>query len=275
MAEKTGISWTDHTFNPWWGCVRVSEACRHCYAETFANRVGQKVWGVQAERRFFGDKHWNEPRKWNAAAEAARQRRRVFCASMADVFEAREDLDVHRTRLWRLIEATPAIDWLLLTKRPENIAMMLPPTWVSAPRLNVWLGTTAEDQESADARTPQLLQVPAVVHFLSVEPMLGPITLRNWLGGTPAISWVITGGESGPGYRQMDQRWVRDLRDECIEAGRAFFHKQGSGLRAGVDPWVEEPDGSRWKWEQFPRTPFAPDGQFTPPERTSYFAVQK
>lgn len=121
MAKNSRIEWTTHTFNPWWGCVKVSPACKHCYAESWAKRVGSNVWGIKAERRFFGDKHWSEPVKWNAAAAASGMRARVFCASMADVFEDRRDLDVHRIRLWKLIEATPRLDWLLLTKRPEIV----------------------------------------------------------------------------------------------------------------------------------------------------------
>src|SRR5215831_14997448 len=114
MAENSKIEWTDHTFNPWWGCTKVSPACEHCYAEAWAKRVGQQVWGPKSLRRTFGDKHWHEPVKWNRDAEKSDVRRRVFCASMADVFEKRKDLDAQRIRLWGLIESTPALDWLLL-----------------------------------------------------------------------------------------------------------------------------------------------------------------
>lgn len=119
MGAATEIAWTDATFNPWWGCVRVSPGCENCYAESFAKRTGNAVWGVQAPRRFFPDKHWSEPRKWNAAAEKAGIRKRVFCASMADAFERREELDPWRAKLFALIEETPWLDWQLLTKRPE------------------------------------------------------------------------------------------------------------------------------------------------------------
>src|SRR5262245_52074261 len=176
MGKDSGIEWTHHTFNPWWGCMKVSPGCEHCYAETFSIRVGKKVWGPKADRRFFGDAHWAEPLKWNAVAARAGERHRVFCASMADVFEDRRELDGHRARLWRLIAATPHLDWLLLTKRPENLARMLP--WYShwenrvafepdEPWPNVWLGTTVEDQQRADERIPHLLRSPAAVRFLS------------------------------------------------------------------------------------------------------------
>ncbi|HEX4264577.1 MAG TPA: DUF5131 family protein, partial [Verrucomicrobiae bacterium] len=118
MGKNSSIEWTDHTFNPWWGCTKVSPGCEHCYAETWAHRVGQDVWGAKQDRRFFTDKHWQEPIRWNADAAESKKRRRVFCASMADVFENRDDLNKWRSKLWQLIIDTPWLDWLLLTKRP-------------------------------------------------------------------------------------------------------------------------------------------------------------
>jgi protein gp37 len=226
MSEKTGIEWTDHTFNPWWGCVRVSPACQHCYAETFAKRTGNAVWGVDAPRRFFGAKHWQEPAKWNRDAAKAGERRRVFCASMADVFEDRPDLDEPRGHLFGLIEATPMLDWQLLTKRPENIRGLLPSDWLERARPNVWLGTTVENQEYADVRLPHLIDVPAVVHFVSYEPALGPVRFEDW-----PLEWIIAGGESGAGFRTPDPDWFRAVRDGCERDGTAFFFKQWGGLR--------------------------------------------
>src|SRR5690348_736847 len=192
MGEGTKIQWTDHSFNPWWGCTRVSPGCEHCYAEAFAKRTGLG-WGVAAERRFFGDKHWNEPRRWNAAAEKEGRRHRVFCASMADVFEDRPELAPWRERLWDLIDETPWLDWQLLTKRPENVNRLVTPAWhTGAWPENVWLGTTVEDQRRAEERIPELLNCAAKVRFLSCEPLLGPVDLD--LDG---IQWVIVGGESG------------------------------------------------------------------------------
>lgn len=252
MGQQTGIEWTDHTFNPWWGCVRVSPACQHCYAETFAKRTGNAVWGVEAPRRMFGAKHWQEPAKWNRAAAAAGVRRKVFCASMADVFEDRLDLIEPRGHLFGLIEATPMLDWLLLTKRPENIARLFPSDWRARRRDNVWLGTTVENQAYADARIPHLLAVPAVVHFVSYEPALGPVDFRKWTEGypfVPTLDWIIAGGESGAGFREPDPEWFRDVRDVCAGRGVAFFFKQWGGLRPKTGGAAL--DGIEWK--QFPR----------------------
>jgi len=124
--KSTEIAWTHSTWNPWWGCTKVSPGCKRCYAETFAKRVGFKVWGQDGERRAFGNKHWAEPLRWNAEAEKAGERRRVFCASMADVFEDHSVAIAERPRLWSLIERTPMLDWLLLTKRPENVDLLGP-----------------------------------------------------------------------------------------------------------------------------------------------------
>lgn len=227
--KDSAIEWTDHTFNPWWGCEKVSPGCAHCYAETFAKRTGHRVWGSGAEHRFFGDKHWNEPLRWERAAKDAGMRQRVFCASMADVFEDRRDLDSQRARLWDLIRATPSLDWLLLTKRPENFRM-LPWGGYDDPWPNVWVGTTVEDQERADLRIPLIGVVPAVVRFLSCEPLLGPITLPS-----SNVHWVIVGGESGHGARPMWVAWAHSLVEQCRAAGIACFVKQ-----LGVDPrWAD------------------------------------
>ena len=222
MGKESKIEWTTHTFNPWWGCTKVSPACAHCYAETWAKRTGQKVWGDDAPRRFFGDKHWNEPLKWNKEAEGATERPRVFCASMADVFEKRDDLNEQRERLWKLIMATRNLDWLLLTKRPENILEMIPVDWRDMPHANVWFGTTAENQEQLNKRYGPLVSVPANVRFLSCEPLLGPLVLGNAAG----IDWVIVGGESGAGARPMNPDWARSIRDQCNAEGVAFHFKQ-------------------------------------------------
>lgn len=244
MGEKTEISWCDATFNPWWGCVKVSPGCANCYAETFAKRTGHSIWGPAAttQRRTFGDKHWQEPLKWHADAVKAGERRRVFCASMADVFEAHPQLHTERALLWMLIEQTPALDWLLLTKRPENIADMVPSWWRADGDWpdHVWLGTTVEDQAAAEKRIPILRQFSAPVLFLSCEPLLGPLDLQDlayevsgpeWAGVNKLVDWVICGGESGPRSRPMHPDWARSLRDQCQAAGVAFFMKQMGGVR--------------------------------------------
>lgn len=233
MAKNSKIEWTHHTFNPWWGCVKVSPACEHCYAEAWARRTGLDVWGQSARRRFLSEDYWQQPAKWDREAQAARERRRVFCASMADVFEDRQDLEASRRRLWQVIASTPRLDWLLLTKRPENVTHMVPwgPHWPE----NVWLGATIETQAWAERRLPQLLQHAAVVRFVSCEPVLGPIDLRPWLSqpvsGRRGIDWVIVGGESGPGSRPMHPEWARGLRDQCMAARVAFHFKQWGNWR--------------------------------------------
>ncbi len=224
VAKSTSIEWTDHTFNPWWGCTKVSPGCDHCYAELWARRVGESVWGRDEPRRFFSDAHWRQPRAWNSDAMERGERRRVFCASMADVFEDRRDLDSERERLWRLITETPNLDWQLLTKRPQNVCRLSP--WQGEWPKNVWLGTTVEDQVRADLRVPILLRVPASVRFLSCEPLLGPVDLSVLVGAERHIHWIIAGGESGPGARPMDPTWVRRLRDFCRASHIAFHFKQ-------------------------------------------------
>ncbi len=221
MAYDTGIEWCHHTFNPWWGCTKVSQGCKHCYAETMAARFGQDIWGPGRQRRTFAEKHWREPLKWNALDQAAGMRARVFCASMADVFEDNYELNDERTRLWQIIEETPQLDWLLLTKRPHLIAEMIPKDWLTDPRENVWYGTSIESPE-VYARLDMLRQTPAVVRFVSAEPLLAPLPELDLTG----IDWVIAGGESGPGARPLDEAWVRAIRDQCRAADVAFFMKQ-------------------------------------------------
>lgn len=258
MAENSKIEWTDHTFNPWWGCVRVSPGCVHCYAETFDRRVhgvDKHHWGVKAERRFFGDKHWNEPLKWNASAEKEGVRRRVFCASMADAFEDRVELVPQRARLLALIEATPALDWLLLTKRPENMVRLAAEMWPGEWPRNVWAGCTVEDQERAMERVPHLRAVPAAVRFLSCEPLLERVA-----PDLDGIDWVIIGGESGGGARMFARDWARDLIDRCRRAGAAPFVKQLGAKPDG--PRLTDPKGGDWsEWRddlrvrEFPASP--------------------
>lgn len=230
MGKDSAITWTDHTFNPWWGCTKVSPGCTNCYAAAFDKRVGGDHWRPNGERRRFGEAHWREPIKWDRAAASAGVRARVFCASMADVFEDRRDLDGERARLWNLIEATPHLDWLLLSKRPENMRRMLPT--LTAPWPNVWLGATVEDADHT-WRAAILRQVPAAVHFISYEPALGPIADAVNLHG---IDWIVCGDESGARRRPAEVQWFRDLRDRCERDGVAFHFKQWAGADAdGID----------------------------------------
>lgn len=207
----------------------MSPGCQHCYAESFAKRTGNDVWGKNSDRRRFGDKHWDEPVRWDADAAKAGRPALTFCASMADVFEDRDDHLDDRGRLFGLIETTPHLIWQLLTKRPENVLSMVPPRWrFEQWPGNAWIGTTVEDQERADERIPELLAVPAPVRFLSCEPLLGPIDL----GPLPAIQgvdWLIIGGESGGGHRTLNLDDARLLRDQAETHGIPWFFKQVGG----------------------------------------------
>lgn len=287
MVEQSKIEWTDHTFNPWEGCQKVAPECDHCYAENRDQRfTGGIHWGPKAPRRRTSAQNWNKPRRWNAQAEAFHathgRRQRVFCASLADVFDNAVDTS-WRDDLWALIRECNQMDWLMLTKRPQNIAKMLPPDWGNG-WPHVWLGTSAGTQKTADQNIPHLLSVPARMRFLSCEPMLGAMKLPrvdfhcDLCGGTgilarfpkgkchhcngkgyiPAIStdpkfgtpstpmrsidWVICGGESGPNARPMHPDWARDLRTQCTTAGVAFFFKQWGNWTAEIDRDKDDPD---------------------------------
>lgn len=221
MGENSRIEWTTHTFNPWIGCQNVSPGCDHCYAEAMSNRYGWTTWGPHGERKRTSEANWRKPRQWARAAKGSRPR--VFCASLADVFDNRVP-DAWRSDLFALIEDTPELDWLLLTKRPENIAKMLWPKWDNGLPFNIWVGATCEDQKHYDRRWPVLARVPAAVRFISYEPAIAPLTI---VWGAP--DWIICGGESGPRARLMDPAWARAVRDQCADSGIAFFAKQMTG----------------------------------------------
>lgn len=245
MGADTKIQWCDFTFNPWLGCSKVSPGCYRCYAEEWDKRFhGGIHWGKGALRRRTSASNWHQPLKWNAEAPSAGQRPRVFCASLADWLDAEVD-PKWRHDLLNVIRATPNLDWLLLTKRPENFVRLLMQThkfaedydlrswawdWVhGAPPANVWMGTTVEDQARANQRIPILARIPAKIRFLSCEPLLEPISLH--LGDMEEIHWVICGGESGPDARPMDIEWARSLEAQCIfRTPRVpFFMKQLGG----------------------------------------------
>ncbi|MFM0058562.1 phage Gp37/Gp68 family protein [Paraburkholderia phytofirmans] len=270
MSENSKIEWTDHTFNPWIGCTRVSPGCDHCYAAVSTPaRAMHVTWGAKEPRHRTSANNWRDPLKWNARhAEFFAQHsrcERVFCASLADVFDNEVPV-AWRTDLLDLIRRTPRLDWLLLTKRIGNVTRMLqevhdeglrtPVTaddhatkqwtreWLDgSPPVNVWLGATIVNQEEADRDIPKLLSVPAAKHFLSMEPLLGPVDLERPMpcpdidqgGGTlicqpwmiqSGIDWVIVGGESGANARPMHPAWVFDLRDQCKDANVSFLFKQ-------------------------------------------------
>lgn len=239
MSENSKIEWTDHTFNPWEGCQKVGPGCDHCYAETRNARFagGQAVnWGPGAPRRRTSASNWRKPLAWNANHDAFfaehGRRQRVFCASLADVFDNAVDPQ-WREDLFKLIDATPNLDWLLLTKRIGNVGNMLPVPFDFAKLYpHVWIGATVVNQEEADRDIPKLLAIPARVRFLSMEPLLGPVNLAPYLygihldNGEQPVDWVIVGGESGPGARPMHPAWARDLRDQCTAADVPLLFKQ-------------------------------------------------
>lgn len=261
MSDTTTIEWTTttgpdgtvhpgYTFNPWTGCAKTSPACAHCYAEALAKRNSSVFgrWGPGTERRRTSDANWRKPLAWDRKAARLGVRLKVFCASMADVFEDRADLDQMRHDLWALIKATPHLDWLLLTKRPATMRF-----WMSTygcPE-NVWTGVTVEDQRRADECIPALVRVPARVRFLSMEPLLGPVNILGGdtvaaraLGPRPAdlLHWVIVGGESGPSARVTEPGWALSIRDQCKNAGVPFFFKQWG-------EWVYEAHMTDDAWE--------------------------
>ena len=227
MAENSKIGWTDHTFNPVIGCQKVGPGCDNCYAEAFTKRTGMVEWGPGQERHVTSDENWKQPRRWDRKAELAGKPAKVFCASMADVFDNAWRQGV-RPALWSLIRDTPNLIWLLLTKRVGNIPDMLPPDW-GAGYPNVCLMITVVTQGEADRDIPKLIEIPARWHALSMEPLLEPVRLGQWLLD---LDWVIVGGESGPKARPYGFRWPKEIIDECETAGVAVFHKQ-----AGSNPY--------------------------------------
>ena len=246
MAENTKIQWTTHTMNPWLGCSKVAEGCENCYAETLmADRYHRVVWGPRGTRQ--RTKTWRDQVKWNREAEKANEVRKVFCASLADVFEdflgvevkdgtisGQRDQVCHQDALapWRnelfgLIDRTPFLTWLLLTKRPENVRRM----WRGQNRDNVWIGTSIANQKNADEYVPRLLSCRGLgpVLFLSIEPQIGRIDLSRYLFPSPVIDWVICGGESKQGHgepRTFDMEWARLIVNQCREANVPCFVKQ-------------------------------------------------
>lgn len=223
MADQTAITWTDSTFNGWWGCSKVGPGCDHCYAETFDKRTGGDHWGSRKTPRMMSDENWRKPLRWQRDAVQTGIRRRVFCGSMCD-WADKNSPSMQRSRLWELIRATSMLDWQLLTKRAPNIAMCLPKDWGDGYQ-NVWLGVTVENRKHGLPRIEHLRRVPAKLRFLSIEPLLEDLGELDLTG----IHWVIVGGESGPNARPMEAAWVENIVRQCNAAGVAVFFKQWGG----------------------------------------------
>jgi protein gp37 len=224
MAQNSTIGWTDHTHNFWWGCNKVSDECTFCYIASIMRRGGHEPF--QGPIR---TKNWENPARWNRAAEREGRHARVFTCSMSDFFH--QGADPWRDEAWKVIAGCPNLDWLILTKRPERIVDCLPDNWGEG-YPNVWLGVTAGRRKSLD-RVEILLKIPATIRFISAEPLLEGLDLRPYLHG---IDWVITGCERARkgGRRLMDLDWVRDINDQCRGAGVAHFFKQRYIGDAGV-----------------------------------------
>lgn len=248
MGENSKIGWTDHTWNIWIGCAKVSEGCKFCYAETFAKRYFPGTWGAKANR-IITKTTWRNPRKWNKKALIAGRRERVFINSLSDFFEDLPILEETREQAWKVIRECAGLDFLIVTKRPENISMFLPRDWGNGYQ-NVWIGTTVENQEMAKLRIPILMKVPAKVRFISAEPLLEAIDIREGalhcysvptkiIMGRPAehadpgpefigLDWVIVGGESGfkKDARAFNVSWAQRILEHCQKSKTAFFMKQ-------------------------------------------------
>lgn len=247
MSESTIIAWTDHTFNPWMGCQKVSEGCRNCYAETLTkSRMGLDLWGPPlTTMRQVTKAPWQNVLAWNRQAARSGERKRVFCASLCDVFEDHPTANATRPRLWDLIRACDSLDWQLLTKRPERIQQEFPRDWGDGWN-HVWLGVSVEDMRVA-SRVDYLRTIPAAVRFISYEPALGPLDDLDITG----IDWIIYGGESGPKHRPENKDWARAMHAKCAANGTAFFHKQSAGIRTEMGI---ELDGKIVRQYPIPRT---------------------
>lgn len=253
MGEITGISWTDHTANFWLGCQRVSPGCEHCYAETLVvGRMRLPLWGPPSTTPRTRTKGaWKEVPKWDRAAKRDGVRRRLFCSSLSDIFEDHPLVGPWRDEALALLARCTNLDVQLLTKRPENVLRMVPKAWLEPGGwpAHIWVGTTIEDQKRADTRISILKAIPAKVRFLSMEPLLERVDIRNgptnkwsvptrfdssgngieWTdpgAGFIPVEWVIVGGESGPKARPFDLGWANDIEAQCEVAGVPFFMKQ-------------------------------------------------
>lgn len=250
MGENSAIAWTDHTHNEWIGCSKVSAGCDNCYAETMMDKRYHRVeWGQRkmpgvvpsvGTRSLTSVANRRKPFAWQRrAAEFFTLHgrcQRVFCSSLSDVFDNQVPPE-WRVGLFVTVEQTPDLDWLLLTKRPENILKFIPERWKNGLPANVWMGTTCEDQVAYDRRWPILREVPARVRFISYEPAIGPLRLP-YIPGRDSYhdysaqpGWIICGGESGSGFRSMSEQWAVDIKLDCECRRIPFFMKQVSAFK--------------------------------------------
>ncbi len=245
MGKNTNIEWCDHSWNPWVGCTKVSPGCTNCYAESLMDTRFQRVtWGRGNPRQRTSEANWRQPLLWDRAAKEAGERRRVFCASLADVFDP-EVPDQWRRDVFSLIEQTSNLDWLLLTKRPglgiEQLGIWQRQNAVAA--RSIWFGISAEDQTRFDERVEYLTDIRLAenITFVSAEPLLGYMSVALY---RDYIDWVIVGGESGPGARPMKKYWVRSLLRQCVYHEIQFFFKQWGGVNKKAEGNIL--DGRQW-----------------------------
>jgi protein gp37 len=226
MSDFTIIAWTSKTWNPWVSCTKVSPGCTNCYMFTGQYRIGKDPTKVRKT------KTWNDPHRWQRALANTDKHELVFTCSWSDWFH--KDADEWRDDAWKVVRETPNLWYQILTKRAERMADHLPADWGQG-YANVWLGVSAENQKYADIRIPLLMKIPAAVHFVSYEPALGPIDFGQHFSSIDKYdklsTWLIYGGESGPGFRKAEVAWAQSARDQCKAAGIPFFHKQSSGPR--------------------------------------------
>lgn len=258
MGEVTGISWCDHTFNPWEGCTKISPGCDLCYAAARDERYhAGENWGKDAARLQHTARYWNQPLRWNAAAIDAGERRRVFCGSLMDIMEDRRDLDASRDAVFELIDRCTALDWLLVTKRPQCFRRLLPSAWRAGAPTNVWCIVTVESSDYL-WRVAHLMDYPFHIRGISYEPALERVDFSPWLGFPAGVDWLIIGGESSQlasQARSFQIAWAREAIKACRDAKAAapFLKQLGSNAvdnqmrfitrhRAGADPeeWPED-----------------------------------
>lgn len=254
MGDKTKISWTDRTWNPIRGCTKVSPGCLNCYMFTEQRRYGLDPTVVVKT------KTWGQPRKWQREAEKAGRQDLVFVCSWSDIFHV--DGDPWRDDVWKVMGECPNLIFQVLTKRPERIADCLPADWGRG-YANVWLGASTENQAMLEKRLPRLFDVPATLHFISAEPLLGPLDLSQFawtkgelsaanqvgMGWRQSLGWAIVGAESGPKRRPMELEWLTSFAGQCKDAGIPLFVKQDGAAKSGQQGRI--PDAT-WAVKEFP-----------------------
>lgn len=222
MAEQTGISWTDHTFNPWWGCTKIAAGCDNCYAAALDKRTGGNYWNGDKPRRT-SNQNWAKVRAWDRKAKKLGVSTKVFCGSMCDWCDKNAP-EGALDDLWQLIRETPNLEWQLLTKRATLIKKRLPADWGDG-YPNVWIGVTVENKIEGFKRLDALRGIPAKLKFISAEPLLEELDNINLDG----IDWIIIGGESGPNSRPMNPLWASKLIDQADDQGIPLWFKQIGG----------------------------------------------